>query len=59
MYRGFGPEDGKIVREDEALGYALERCLLGTLEEQKEFQEMLVEWYFSGNWIKEEEKDEK
>ena len=23
-------------------------------EEQKEFKEMLVEWFYSGNWVKEE-----
>lgn len=53
-YKGIGPEDGTIVNEGDAYAYALERCLGGTLEEQKEFRKMLVEWYYSGNWIKEE-----
>lgn len=53
-YRGIGPEEGTIVNEGDACAYAMERCLGGTLEEQKEFREMLVEWYYSGNWIKEE-----
>lgn len=53
-YKGIGPEAGTIVEEDQAYRYALERCLHGTLEEQKEFQEMLTDWYYSGNWIKEE-----
>lgn len=53
-YKGIGPEEGRIVEESEAYEYALERCLNGTLQEQKEFQEMLVEWYYSGNWIKED-----
>lgn len=53
-YKGIGPEDGTIVNEGDAYVYALERCLGGKSEEQKEFREMLVEWYYSGNWIKEE-----
>lgn len=51
MYYGIGPEQGKIIEEDQAFDYALERCLKGTLEDQKEFREMLVEWFYSGNWI--------
>lgn len=43
-----------FVPEAEAYEYALYRCLHGHEEEQKEFKEMLVEWFFSGNWIKEE-----
>ena len=43
-----------FVPESEAYEYALERCLNGTEEEQKEFKEMLVEWFYSGNWVKEE-----
>lgn len=43
-----------FVPEDEAYQYALERCLNGTEKEHKEFKEMLVEWFYSGNWIKEE-----
>ena len=52
--------NNKIVYEDEALDYVLEKLGLEikpagkngeeTLE-QTEFKEMLVEWYFSGNWI--------
>ena len=52
MYYGIGSEQGKMIEEDEAFDYALERCLKGTLEDQKEFKEMLVEWFYSGNWIK-------
>ncbi len=43
-----------FVPEDEAYEYALERCLNGSEEEQKEFKEMLVEWFYSGNWKKED-----
>lgn len=51
-YLGIGPEDGTIVEEEQAFDYALERCLEGTLEDQKAFREELVEWYYAGNWIK-------
>lgn len=44
---------GNFVPQSEAYNYALERCLNGTEEDQKEFIEMLVEWFYSGNWIKE------
>lgn len=55
-------EKGKfeIVYEDEALYYVLEKLGIQikpigehgeeTLE-QAEFKEMLVDWYFSGNWV--------
>lgn len=55
-YKGVGPEAGTIVEEDQAYQYALERRLHGTLEEQKEFKEALVEWYYSGNWDEIEEE---
>ena len=54
MYVGIGPEDGTIVEENQAYEYALDRSLHGTPEDQKEFQEMLVEWFYSGNWLKED-----
>lgn len=51
-YEGIGQEKGTFVKEEDAYAYALERCINGTPEDKKEFQEMLVEWYYSGNWIK-------
>ena len=42
-----------FVPEDEAYEYAFDRCMNGTEEEQKEFKEMLVEWFYSGNWVRE------
>lgn len=33
-YEGIQSEEGKIVREEDALSYALERCLLGTKEDE-------------------------
>lgn len=54
-YIGIGPERDTVVESEQAYQYALERCLAGTLKEQKEFREMLVDWYYSGNWIKKED----
>lgn len=54
-YMGVGPEQGVYVKADEAYSYALDRCLNGS--EKEEFKEMLVEWFYSGNWVPEEEED--
>lgn len=51
-YHEFGTN--KFVPEDEAFDYALDRCMNGSESEQKEFKQMLVDWFYSGNWIKEE-----
>lgn len=53
-YIGIGPERGIRVDEQEAFDYALVRCLHGTEEEKQDFRTMLKEWYYSGNWLKEE-----
>lgn len=53
-YLGIGPENGTVVDENQAFEYALERCLKGTLQDQEEFRTELVEWFYSGNWIKRE-----
>ena len=57
-YRNLGTNER--VEEDEALDYAIKKCGLKLVEvedalEQEELKDMLVEWYFSGNWIKEDE----
>lgn len=44
----------EFVHESEAYEYALQHSLYGSDEEQKEFKDMLVEWFYSGNWIKDE-----
>lgn len=58
MYVGIGTEHGKCVCEDEALDYVLERCGVSLVDsdapEQQEFCEMLTNWYFSGDWRKED-----
>lgn len=53
-YVGIGTEKGNIVPEEDAYDYALDRCLHGSEEDQEDFKEMLVEWFYSGNFIKEE-----
>jgi len=53
-YVGIGCETGKEVPLDEALSYAMLRCGIPVIfhtPESSEFIEMLVEWYFSGNWL--------
>ncbi len=64
MYIGVGPETGKRVSDRDAFSYACEICLYGDAQEQmmfmqmsrecngiEEFADMLVEWFYSGNWI--------
>lgn len=47
-------DTGNFVSEDDAFDYALERCLNGTEDDKREFKEMLVKWFYSGNWVKED-----
>lgn len=49
-YLEIGTEN--FVPEEYAFDYALERCLHGTEEDKQEFREMLIEWFYSENWIK-------
>ena len=64
MFLGIGPEAGHRILECHSFGYACDRCLTGTKEEQEQFVELartcedmddfartLVEWFYSGNWI--------
>ena len=46
-------KSNEFVPEDEAYDYALEQCLNGSEEDVKEFRTMLVEWFYSVNWVKE------
>lgn len=44
-----------FVADEDAFKYALDKCMNGSEEEQREFKEMLVEWFYSGgNWRREE-----
>lgn len=64
MYVGVNKENGNRIPDREAFGYASERCLYGTDEEKQtfmellkdsenieEFSEILVEWFYSGDWV--------
>ena len=43
------------VSDEDAFDYAFDRCMNGTEEEKEEFKEMLVEWFYSGNWVRAKE----
>lgn len=53
-YLGIGPETGTFIPAESSFEYAMERCIHGTPDDKREFREMLVEWFYSGNWIKED-----
>lgn len=68
MYTGIMTERGRYVSDADAFSYACERIEHGTEEEKRVFLELaresatfeqfaaaLVEWWYSGNWIKEED----
>lgn len=60
-YRNIATDE--IIEEDEALDYALEKCGLQfadnyNSQEREEFKEMFVNWFFSGNYIEEDNDDE-
>lgn len=55
-YIGIRSEKDTVIEDDQAYEYALERCLHGTEEDQAEFRKMLVEWFYSGDWIYEEDE---
>lgn len=60
-YIGLGPEEGKIVTDKTALSYAMVRCGITKGEfgpDWPEFAKMLVDWFYSGNWLKEESPGE-
>lgn len=52
MYKGIFKNDGIIVGAEKAFNYAIQRVVQGTKEEKKEF----IEWYYSGDWVEEEDK---
>ena len=61
-YEGFGPEKGKFVCAENALCYASEQCGITLTNpdapDAENFKEMLVEWFFSGNWVAVYEEDD-
>ena len=58
MYIGICKEAGRIIQQEEALEYALIRCMTTDKEEFiKEFGQDIEEWFFSGNWIELQESE--
>ena len=51
MYKGICKNKGIKVEEVNSFYYAIERIIQGSNEEKQEFKE----WFYSGNWIKENE----
>lgn len=41
-----------FVSDAVAFEYAFERCLKGTEQDKAEFREFLVDWFYSGNWVR-------
>ena len=61
-YIGIGPERGTVIEgEEDATLIALTACgvmPIGEMEECDEaFLQAVREWYYSGNWIVEEDRD--
>lgn len=54
VFIGICKEKGNRVAEPFALGYALDRILTNGSERQE-----FIEWYFSGNWIIQNEEEQK
>lgn len=58
MYVGICSEDGKVVKQEDALEYALMRCMTTDKEEFiKEFGQDIEEWFFNRNWIELQESE--
>lgn len=53
-YKGIGPEEGKYVKAEDALEYAMWRGLCGTVEDRNEFSEDMhtaAMNMYTGNWM--------
>ena len=54
-WEGISTNRGKFVEVDEAFHYICKQvgiaAFYNTAPEAAEFKEMLIEWYFSGNWV--------
>ena len=61
FYVGILSERGTIIPESEALEYAMERIASNPEDArqfEKEFADQIVEWFYSGNFVKENLIDE-
>lgn len=59
-YVGIGPNKGVRVAGEDALGYALAACGIRVATRTaltEEFEAMLTEWFYSGDWMKEEQHE--
>ena len=57
-YVGIGPNRGVRVAGEDALGYALAACGVRVATRTAltgEFETMLTDWFYSGDWVKEDE----
>ena len=54
-WQGIGPNAGEFVAAEDGFGYVCQQVGIEVFDETaleaEEFKEMLIEWYFSGNWI--------
>ena len=54
-WRGIGPNASEYIAAEDGFGYACTCVGIDRFDETasdaKEFKEMFVEWFFSGNWI--------
>jgi len=57
-YEGIGPDRGLQIPGEDALEYTMKRCGIQFTgqpgDTTEEFRNMLVEWFFSGSWIRKE-----
>lgn len=61
-YKGVTLNKGKFVEAEDAFTYVCKQVGIAAFDcnapEAAEFKEMLVEWYFSGNWLEVYEEDD-
>ena len=54
-WRGIGPNTGEYVAVEDGFGYACQQAGIESFDETapdaEEFKELLIEWFFSGNWL--------
>ena len=59
-WRGIGPNAGQYIEVEDGFDYACQHVGIADFDdafpEADEFKEMLVEWFFSGNWIEDYEE---
>lgn len=61
-WKGISNRDGEFVDAEDGFEYVCEavgiKAFDKTAPDAEEFKEMLIEWYFSGNWIEVYEEGE-